>query len=205
MPVISGASDHSRIAAHTCVVKIIDQVVSGNIALFGEEVPLHIWSDGCAAQFRARFVFYLIARMKKQFAVEWCYNERHHGKGAMDGVERAIKNKVYRDVRSGKVHIKGAKSFAEYADITIRNIKSLYLLLDDVLQEPGEIDLAPKIKSILKVHCVRREFTIDGIAKVKFFKMALYKDPFCEHYYRKQGDPEVCDHPLLPLSFDILL
>ena len=48
-----------------------------------------------------------------------------------------------------------------------------------------------------------REFTIDGIAKLKFFKMALDMEPFYEHYYRNQGDPEVCDHPLLPLSFDI--
>ena len=79
----------------------------------------------------------------------------------MDGVQGAIKNKVYRDVRSGKVHIEDAKSFAEYADITIRNIKSLYLPLDDILQEPSEIDLAPKIKSVLEVQCVRREFTID--------------------------------------------
>ena len=47
--VISKASDDSRIAAHTCVVKMMHHVVSGNIALLGEEVPLHIWSDGCAA------------------------------------------------------------------------------------------------------------------------------------------------------------
>ena len=94
--------------------------------------------------------------MKKQFIVEWCYNERHQGKGAMDGVGRAIKNKVYQNVKSRKIHIKGAKSFAEYADITIRNIKLLYLPLDNVLQEPNKIDLAPKIKSTPKVHCVWR-------------------------------------------------
>ena len=114
MEVISEASDHSRIAAHTCAVKITDHVVSGNIALFGEEVPPHIWSDGCATHFRSQFVFYLIARIKNQFFVEWCYNERHYGKGAMDGVGGAIiKNEVYRDVKSGKVHIKDAKSFVE--------------------------------------------------------------------------------------------
>ena len=93
----------------------------------------------------------------------------------MDGVEGTIKSKVYRDVKSGKVLIEDAKSFAEYADITIRNIKSLYLPLDDILLEPSEIDLAPKIKLTLEVHCVRREFTIDGIAKLKFLKMALEK------------------------------
>ena len=133
MAVISKASDHSGIAAHTFVVKITDHVVSGNIALFGKEVPFHIWSDNYAAQFRSPFVFYLIARMKMQFVVKWSYNQRHHCKDAMDGIGGAIKNKVYQDVRSGKVQIKCRKSFAEYVDITIRNIKSLYLLLDDVL------------------------------------------------------------------------
>ena len=51
----------------------------------------------------------------------------------MDGIGGAIKNKIYQDVRSGKVQIKGRKSFAEYVDITTRNIESLYLLLDDIL------------------------------------------------------------------------
>ena len=40
--VILEASDHSRRAGHTCALKIIDHVFSGNIALFGEEIPLHI-------------------------------------------------------------------------------------------------------------------------------------------------------------------
>ena len=77
------------------------------------------------------------------------------------------------------------------------------LPLDNVLQELSEIDLAPKIKSTLEVHCVRREFTIDGIAKLTFFKMTLNKEPFYEHYFCKHGDLEVCNHPLLPLSFGI--
>ena len=122
--------------------------------------------------------------MKKQFVVEWCYNKRHHGEGAMDGVGGALKNKVYQDAKSGKVHIEDATSFAEYADITIRNIKSLYLPLDDVLQEPSKIDIASKIKSTLEIHRVRREFTIDGIAKLNFFEMALEKSGtihFCRY------------------------
>ena len=113
MAVIFEGSDHSRIAVYTCVVNIIHQVVSGNIAVFGEEVPLHIWSDGCAAKFRSRFVFYLIARMKKQFVLE-C-----NGKGAMDGVRGAIKNKVYRNIQSGKVHIKGAEPFDQKHQIIV--------------------------------------------------------------------------------------
>ena len=86
-------NENMAVISEAIVIKIIDHAVSGNIALFGEEVPLHIWSDGCAVQFGSRFVFYRIARMKKQFVVEWCYNERHHGKDAMD-VGGKIKNKV---------------------------------------------------------------------------------------------------------------
>ena len=113
MAAILEGSDHSRIAVYTCVVNIIHQVVSGNIAVFGEEVPLHIWSDGCAAKFRSRFVFYLIARMKKQFVLE-C-----NGKGAMDGVRGAIKNKVYRNIKSGEAHIKGVESFDQKHQIIV--------------------------------------------------------------------------------------
>ena len=70
----------------------------------------------------------------------------------MDGVGGEIKNKVYRDIKLEKVPIKGAESFAEYTNITTRNIKTLYLPFDDILQEPSKIDLAPKIKSTLETH-----------------------------------------------------
>jgi len=43
--------------------------------------------------------------MDKKFKVEWCYNEKHHGKSLMDGIGETIKNKVFRDVKSGKVHM----------------------------------------------------------------------------------------------------
>ena len=43
----------------------------------------------------------------------------------MNGIVGTIKNKVFRDVKPGKVHIKDVKSFAEYADLVIDNIKSL--------------------------------------------------------------------------------
>ena len=86
-----------------------------------------------------------------------------------------------------KIHIKSAKIFAEYADITIRNIKSLYLPLDDVLQEPSEIDLALKIKSTLEVlACEVKSLLLESLSE-SFSKWArtIDKEPFYEHYYRK--------------------
>ena len=45
----------------------------------------------------------------------------------MDGVGGTIKHRVFRDVKSGKVTIKNAEHFAEYADtILSRNHISLH-------------------------------------------------------------------------------
>jgi len=41
-----------------------------------------------------------------------------------------------------------------------------------------------------------------GVCKLEFYKTATDEVPFYEQWYRKDGDPEVCGHPELPLSFD---
>ena len=76
--VASEASNHSRIAAYTCIMRIINKVLDLHSEMFTDEIPRIIWGDGCAAYLRSSF-----ARMDKKFKVEWCYNERHHGKGTM--------------------------------------------------------------------------------------------------------------------------
>ena len=50
-----------------------------------------MWSDGCAAQFSSRFVVKLLANYRRDLQLEWNYNEAHHGKCPMDGVEGTIK------------------------------------------------------------------------------------------------------------------
>ena len=115
----------------------------------------------------------------------------------MDGIGGTIKNKVL-DVKSGKVHIKEIKSLGEYADLAINKIKSLHLQVNDVLEEPDDIDYAPKIPSTLEVHQVKRECNVAGVCKLQFFKAASDSLPFHEEFCRRYGDPEVYDYPLLP-------
>ena len=86
----SNATDHSRIAAQTCTVKVIKEL-NKTVQI----AKVHVWSDGCAAQFRSRYVFDLIARIDRKYEVTWYYNECHHGKGPMDGVGGTIKNKIF--------------------------------------------------------------------------------------------------------------
>ena len=53
--VVSEASDHSRIAVFTCINKVFNNIRDKHDLPLS--VTLYIWSDGCADQFRSRFVF----------------------------------------------------------------------------------------------------------------------------------------------------
>ena len=39
------------------------------------------------------------------------------------------------------------------------------------------------------------------VCKLDFYGTATHDTPFHEQWYRRNGDPEVCGHPELPLSF----
>ena len=121
----------------------------------------------------------------------------------MDGIGGTIKNRVFRDVLSGKVNIGSAEHFASYANKIITDISSLYMPLNEVLTEPDCVENAPKIAGTLEVHKIRRTFNSDGVCKLEFYRTANDESPFYSHWYRKEGDPEVCDHPELPLAFDV--
>ena len=59
------ATDLYRIAAHTCVFKVLEEVTREMSEIF----KVYLWSDGCAAQFCSRFVFDLTSRMDKKYDV----------------------------------------------------------------------------------------------------------------------------------------
>lgn len=198
--VTSEASDHSRISALSCWLKVLSTIQ--NKYNLQESLTLNIWSDGCAGQFRSRFVFSLLSQFAIEHTLFWHYNERHHGKGPMDGIGGTIKHRVFRDVKSGKVIIRDAEHFSSYANSILNGITSLYMPLEEVLTEPEDITTAPKIHGTLEVHKIERSFNADGVCKLSFFYTSADESPFHEQWYRKDGDPDVCGHPELPLSFD---
>ena len=59
--IISEASDHSHIAAFTCINKVFGFVLEKHN--LPPEVTLHIWIDGCAGQFRSQYVFALVSEI----------------------------------------------------------------------------------------------------------------------------------------------
>ena len=75
--------------------------------------------------------------------------------------------------------------------------------IDEILEEPEDIDTSsPKINGTLEVHKVCRSFSVDGVCKMEFFDTAADEQPFHVQYYKKDGDPDVCGHAELPLSYN---
>ena len=80
--VISELNDHSRIAAFSWIISIIDELKNWWVNC----VRLILWSDGCSSQFRSKFVFALLTHFDRNIALQWNYNETHHGTVAIVGI-----------------------------------------------------------------------------------------------------------------------
>ena len=97
--VTSEATDHSRIAAFSCINLIIDWLQKKFPSQFNNYPMFYTWSDGCASQFWSRFVFALMTDFNLDYTVQLYYNENNHGMGPMEGVGRIIKNMIFQHVK----------------------------------------------------------------------------------------------------------
>ena len=189
--IVSEAKDQSRIASHACVSKVIECVE--------EQMPIAnylnrviIWSDGCSAQFRSRFTFSILVDLYPAKTIEWNYNEAHHGKGPMDGIGGTIKNKVYQNVKSGKLVIHTPKEFSEAAKSLIPSI-TIYLPEAEIPSEQPDRE-SPAIPGTLQVHQIIRKKNNQGVWYLEFYKLSSDEEPFYKQFYRKGDDPVVCGH-----------
>ena len=154
-----------------------------------------VWSDGMAAQFRSRFVFMLLSTIDHAIDLEWHYNEAHHGKGPMNGVGGAIKNSVFRAAKSGKISVRDPEEFVKAANDVVPSIRSIYMPIVDMLEEPLEVANAPVIPETLQVHKIVREITKENIPFIKFFKLSRNDTPAYTQYCSLGIGPQVCSHP----------
>ena len=137
------------------------------------------------------------------YTIQWYYNEPHHEKGPMDGVRETVKNMIFHHGKSKKCLINGAKDFAEYANKIINGNSCLYLAENNIMAEHQDIETLPKILRTLKVQKVLRTYNEDNVCKMEFYKHADKTNSFHIQWYRKEGDPKVCVHNQLPLSYEI--
>ena len=106
--------------------KVIKEVYRVNAVTFTEVV---VWSDGCAAQFRSRFVVRLPTdRFFEGIKLSWFNNEKSHGKGPMDGVGETVNNVVFQKVKSGFLTIHLPFEFYQAVKNYVPAIKYVYVL-----------------------------------------------------------------------------
>ena len=80
-------------------MKLLDYLKSISTSL----KTVYFWSDGCASQFRSKYVFRSLSFYPSWLKVFWDYGEAHHFKGLHDGIGGTIKRKVYQHASSDKV------------------------------------------------------------------------------------------------------
>ena len=68
-----------------------------------------------------------------------------------------VKNTVFRKVESGNIVIDSLKELIYYASQLVTSKTSLYLPVEEIIEEPEEIARAPAIAGTMKIHKVIRK------------------------------------------------
>ena len=97
--VTSEATNHFQISAFSCINLIIDLVQKKFPSQLNNYLVFYICSDGCASQIRSRFVIALMTHFNPDHAIQWYYNEHHHGKGPRNGVGGTVKNMIFHHLK----------------------------------------------------------------------------------------------------------
>ena len=130
---VTEVSDHFRIATHSLILEVTDGVKS-QYPRFNDfqKLNIHLQSYGCASQFRSDFVYHLAVFFPESCQVIQYYNERHHGKGQIDGIRDRVKNMVFRAIMSEKVLIHSPEDFGRYANSNIKGFLVLFMATSEM-------------------------------------------------------------------------
>ena len=90
---------------------------------------LSIFSDGCASQFKNRFILSSLGYLQCTygFPISWSFFATSHGKGAVDGIGGAVKRGVWIAIKSRRITIDSAKDFAFHASEISKQVKIFYI------------------------------------------------------------------------------
>ena len=157
--VISASSDHSRIAAFTCINTIINELKK-RIKNSLKRVILR--SDGCSSQFCSKYMLELMTHFDKSGQLEWHYNKAHHGKIFMNNVGGTIKRMVFGLVKSNNITINIAEELATEASTAVPSFQSNYLFQESEIIEPSFVKVAPYVQENLNIYYVKHPFNSNG-------------------------------------------
>ena len=112
----------------------------------------------------------------------------------MDAVGGTIKNKVYREVKSGRLTVTSPEEFSNVGERLVSKIVFIYLPINEIIEEPSFVKDAPKITDTLKIHNVVRKIHKDTISSLDFYYLSGDPEPLHREYYRKPEDRILCGH-----------
>ena len=108
----------------------------------------------------------------------------------MDGIGGTLKDSAYWGVMSEKCVIDTPKQFLENAEISIKEITSLLFPKEEVLKEPEDIEISPRITDTLQIHMVKLYFDNRKICFLEFYHLATDNEPIFTQFYGQGG----CGH-----------
>lgn len=116
---------------------------------------VHVFSDGCAGQFKNRYTLLNLTYFLQDFGVNgtWNFFATSHGKGAVDGIGGTVKRTVWRLVKSRQCIVSCAEQFYECARNAIKGVTVLFTSAEDVDAASNCLNTRwDSVKAIPKLH-----------------------------------------------------
>lgn len=141
-----------------CVVLFLHKIIEDLKKKFPNLRIVKMFSDGCACQFKNRWILSLIAFAQDLFGIElsWDFFAPGHGKGAVDGIGGIVKRVVYQRIMTKKVRIYSAKEFHDCLVANVKGISSTYVSVDEI--KKLENVLEPKWKNVKPIPGINKFF-----------------------------------------------
>ncbi|CAH2086564.1 unnamed protein product [Euphydryas editha] len=98
--IISEDLSHNKVCVWVFIKMIIKELTT-----YKKIKVVHIFSDGCAAQFKSRYNLYNICTAPEDFGVDitWSFFPTSHGKGAVDGIGAVVKRTLWISVKAREI------------------------------------------------------------------------------------------------------
>ena len=144
--------NHNAATVYAFLKKLIPKMKAVNPV-----TALHYISDSPTSQFRNKTIFYILANHGDLLGVElvsWIWLEAGHGKGPGDGIGGTSKRMADQAVRSGKVEIRDAEDFYNWASNEDSKITYLYVSKEECDLAAEELRPLPlkTVSGTMKIH-----------------------------------------------------
>lgn len=153
--VISDDLTHSKYCVWLFIRSILKDLVQRNPHL----KIVHIFSDGCAAQFKNRYNLSNICTAKADFGIQisWSFFPTSHGKGAVDGIGATVKRAMWTAVKADKIILnKPVDCYSYLVNAKLNGIVVFYVPQTDINNCTKHLEKRwknlPLIKNLRSMH-----------------------------------------------------